>query len=189
MDHIEYIVGGVIAVVVIAIVAYYAARMLKGAVRLDLGDRTAFRSNEPIEGRVSLELKKASRGLLKVAVVGEREVRQRRSNSNDTTSWQEFYRSDQVLEDRRDFPAGFTRHYDIDLVAPTASTVGGGVGEAVSDMIDSSSIPDGFKKIARAAVSTASRSYGRTRWKVEVRFDATGVDLYTSRKIGLTLTD
>lgn len=185
-----YIIVAIVVLIIIGVAVFYAMRFMKGSVTLDLGNRSSFQSNDQITGTVSMELKKASHGFLKASLVGEHEVRERSSSGDgDSTSWEEFFRTDQMLEQEQDFPAGFTKSYEVNLTAPTSSVMHGGVGHAVKEAIDSTDkIPDGLKNFAKAAVSTASQGFGRTRWKVEARFDAKGVDLYTSQRVKIAMT-
>ncbi len=186
MNMDGYIVGGVIALIVLGIVAYYVVRFMKGRLRLDLGGKTLFRSNDRIEGDVTLEIKQATRGLLKISLVGFHEVPSGGASSG--VSWEEFFREDEVPEEEKDFQPGFVKSYGIGLAVPTLSQVR--LSQKADLGLGEIPLPRALEpilKMARAAASKRDRN--RIRWKVEVRLDADGVDLFTSQRIRLDLTD
>ena len=180
-----YAVIGVIVVIVGCVVAYYAARFMKGKLELQL-TRDAASSEELISGRVNVEAKKPIQGLLKVSLVG-REKRKKRSSSSDSnsTEWVEVYRYDNVLEETREFEAGFNQSYDFDLLAPTSSEVRSGAA-ALHGI--ASAAGDGVAGgLLKAAAGAASFMAGRVYWHVEARLDAKGVDLYSKEKCQVNL--
>ena len=192
MNMKDYIIGGVIALIVLGIVAYYVARFMKGRLRLDLGGKTLFRSNDRIEGDVTLKIKQATRGLLKISLVGFHEVRKGRTSSGGiSTTWQEFFREDEVLEEEKDFQPGFVKSYGIGLAVPTSSQVHVSQ-EAYAEThagLDPAILPEALKTLVEKATANDGYIRNRIRWKVEGRLDADGVDLFTSQRIRLDLTD
>jgi len=85
---------------------------------------------------VTLEAKQATRGLLEVSLVGKEKRRTSGSGDNDTThhKWVEVYRRDEVVEQTRDFPAGYAKSYDFTLKVPTAAEARGQNGAALREM-------------------------------------------------------
>ncbi|MFK7788467.1 MAG: hypothetical protein AB8C95_03095 [Phycisphaeraceae bacterium] len=180
-----YIIPTIIAVAVLGFGAYYLARYMKGSLKLELS-RDSASSEELFSGRVTVVAKKPINGLLKVSLVG-REKRQKRSSSSDnnSTEWVEVYRYDHVLEETRDFEAGFEKEYAFDLLAPTTEEVrsGGRVLKAIAD-----SAGDGMMGgVLKAAAAGASFMAGRVHWHIEGRLDAKGVDLYDKEKCQVNL--
>lgn len=179
-----YIIG-IAAIIVACIVAYYLARFMKGSLKLELA-RNAASSEELISGRVVLEAKKPIQGLLKVSLVG-REKRKKRSSSSDnnSTEWVEVYRYDHVLEETRDFEAGFQQDYSFDLLAPTSTEVRsrGSLLKAAAQ-----GAGDGVMgSVLKAAAAGAKFMASRIHWHVEARLDAKGVDLYAKEKCHVNL--
>ena len=73
------IIIGIAIAIVAAIVGYHVLRYMKGSLKLTIGRSTA-NSGELLTGTVTLEIKKATSGLLKVSLVGH-ERRRTRSSS------------------------------------------------------------------------------------------------------------
>lgn len=183
-----YIVIGVVAVIVIAVAAYYIARFMKGRLKLELLSNAAD-SGQPLRGKIALEAKKPINGLLKVSLIG-REKRKKRSLSssdNDSYEWVEVYRQDKILEETREFPAGFTKNYDFEIIAPTAAEArsGGAMLRQAADQMGDS-VMGGIAKIAAAGVDLMQ---GRIKWHIEARLDADGVDLYDKERCQVNLRD
>ncbi len=184
---VPYIIGGVVLAVLIAIIAYYVARFMKGSVKLPLA-RNSAASGEPISGRVDLEAKRSIHGLLKVSLVG-REKREKRSSNGDgtTTEWVDVYRADRILEETRDFGGGFTQTYEFETVAPTSAEARRG-GAVIREMADKAG--DGVMgSVMKMAAGAADMMQGRIYWHMEARLDADGVDLYTKEKVTVNLRD
>jgi len=179
-----YIVIGVIAVILAGIAAYYIARYMKGSIDLELS-RDSANSEELITGRATVEAKKPIHGLLKVSLVGREKRKKRSSNNNNSTEWVEVYRYDHILEETRDFEAGFRQDYNFDLLAPTSEEVrsGGAMLKALADHSGDGALGGVMKMAAGAASFMAGRVY----WHVEARLDADGVDLYAKEKCQVNL--
>lgn len=184
---VPYIIGGVVIAIILAVVAYYVARFMKGSVKLQLA-RNSASSGEALTGRVDLEAKRSIHGLLKVSLVG-REKRRKRSTSGDgdTTEWVEVYRADRILEETRDFPSGYTQTYEFEIVAPTSAEARQG-GAIMREMADKAG--DGVMgSVMKMAAGAADMMQGRIYWHMESRLDADGVDLYTKEKVTVNLRD
>jgi hypothetical protein len=184
---VPYIVVGVIVLAILAVVAYYMARFMKGRLKLNLSRNTAG-SGESFSGDVSLEAKKSIHGLLKISLVGREEQRRRSSSRDgDSTEWVEVYRQDCILEEARDFPSGFTKTYSFEMVAPTSSEARQG-GSMLREMGEKAG--DGVMgSMVKMAASVADMTRGRLKWHVESRLDADGVDLFTKQKVHVNLRD
>lgn len=182
---VPYIVIAVVVLILGGVAAYYIARFMKGKIELELSRNTAS-SEELIRGRVTVEAKKKIHGLLKVSLVGREKRKKRRAGSdNDSTEWVEVYRYDHVLEETRDFEAGFRQDYSFDLLAPTASEVRSRAG-ALKGIADAAG--DGMMGgVLKAAAGAADFMAGRVYWHVESRLDADGVDLFTKETCQVNL--
>ncbi|MDX1566069.1 MAG: hypothetical protein R3236_11715 [Phycisphaeraceae bacterium] len=180
-----YIVLGIVILIVLGIVAYYVARFMKGRLKLELSSNAAD-SGEPLSGKVAMEAKRPIRGLLKVSLVGREKQRTRSSSGNDSTKWVEVYRQDQVLEETREFPAGYTKTYAFEIVAPTSAEArrGGAILNKVGEKAGGA-----VEKVLKVAAGAANLIQGRIYWHVESRLDADGVDLYTKRRAHVNLRD
>lgn len=184
---VVYIFIAVLVLILGGVIAYYVARFMKGKLELTLARNTAS-SEQLLSGQVTLTAKKPIHGLLKVSLVGREKRRKRRSGSdNDTTEWVEVYRYDHVLEETRDFEAGFMQSYDFDLLAPTAAEArsGGSIMRAVADGMGDGAI----STVMKVAAGAADFMQGRIYWHVESRLDADGVDLFDKEKCTVNLRD
>jgi hypothetical protein len=183
---LPYVLIGVLVVGVLAVVGYYVARFMKGRLKLEMA-RTAADSGETLGGRVTVEAKRPIQGLLKVSLVGREERRRRRhGNDRDTREWVEVYRQDRILEETREFPAGYTKTYAFEIVAPTSTEArrGGGALRKAGEEAGGA-----MGAVMKMAAGAADLLQGRIRWHVEARLDAEGVDLYTRRRAHVNLRD
>lgn len=186
----DYILPGIVGLVLLGVGVYYFARFMKGRLKLELS-RDSASSEELLSGKVSLETKKPIHGSLKVSLIG-REQRYKRnlsSSSNDKSKqWVEVYRYNHILEETRDFEPGFQQQYSFDLLAPTSAEVrsrSGAIAKSIASAADQSEGLMGG--VLKAAASAASAMSGPIRWHVEARLDAKGVDLVAKQKCHVTL--
>ena len=183
-----------IALVLVAILLPIIARSLRrvatsfrGRVLLEiLSDKAS--SGERLIGRLTFTSKQEIRGLLKVSLVGQE--RRQRSVSSSKSDTVDVYRVNQILEETRDFPAGFTRTYDFELVVPTATEARpeNEILDELGDFADrqGSKLMGAFLKLAAAK---NKRSLGRIFWSIESRLDAEGIDLFEKKRVQVNLLD
>jgi len=90
-----YIIGGIVAIIVIGVIAYHVARFMKGNLKLQLSSN-AYGSGQTIDGRVTLEAKRPIRGMLRASLVGrERQRRRGSSSSSSNHEWVEVFLEDE----------------------------------------------------------------------------------------------
>ena len=182
---LPFVVGGIIGLVILSIVIYYIARHLKGKLTLEL-TRSAANSGESFTGRIDLTTKKATRGFLKVSLVGRVKTRSRRAGQdNDRVEWVEIYRQDQIVEETRDFQAGFQQAYPFEVTAPTAAEAGRG-GAAIRQVAEE--VGEGaMGAVLKVAAGAADMFQGSIYWHIEARLDVPGVDLYAKQNASVNL--
>lgn len=183
MDRSLAYLLGPLALALVAFLGFRAVRSMKGAIKLDLtGDSAS--SGEFLSGRVSFATRRPARGQLKVSLLGK--VKQ----DGDSGNMSEVYRQDQVLEETRDFPAGFTRTYDFELAAPTSSEARRG-DEIMKQMGELAGGADAgaMGSVLKLALSAGSMVQRRIYWYVESRLDADGIDLVRKRRVRINLRD
>jgi hypothetical protein len=185
-----YVFGGIAGIIVIAVIAYYLARAMKGSMKIGLSQK-AFRAGDKITGRLEVTVKKtifADR--LYIGLVGEREERRRsHGGRKDSTRWVEFFRNEVDLLSGKQLPAGFRETYEFQLDTPSESqvmTAAGALGKAAAAM------PDGTAKTILAGIGSVAEVAGswlgdRRRWKVISRLETKGVDLAASERIQVSL--
>jgi hypothetical protein len=191
IDPPVLIFGGIIVAVILIIVGYFIVRAMKGSLKLELSQKSLV-SGDKILGTLSVVTKKAIQvDRLYVALVGEREVRERRRNSSgdSTTSheWIEFYRDEADIIMDEPMSAGFTETYGFELDTPSEGHAMTG-GQALSKFGDS--MKDGVGKSlvqGLGALGSMTNMSGRKRWKVKARLEMKGVDLADSSKIHVSL--
>ena len=180
-----YIVTGVIAVVILSIIAYYVARVMKGSMKITT-DKKSFGSGETIEGQLHVTVKKpVDVDRLYIALIGEREHRSRSSNGNSSTSWKEFYRDEGDILTDEHLRAGFSEVYLFGLEAPSVPTVEGQM-DSIAEGMESATAKTIVKGIGQLA-SLSNKLGGRRRWRVVGRLETKGVDLAASRKVHVSL--
>jgi len=158
--------------VIAAIIAYYVVRFMRGTIRLSL-PRTAFNPGDAITGSIELHTKRAVRGnRLLVSLIGT-QVTHTRDDGKTRTRSREVYRDDVLLEEGKEYRAGYTATHDFELPAPNMNS------------------PEFLNSTAAQALTTALRLLSnrstRLKWKVEARLDAKGVDLATAKHVSINI--
>lgn len=186
----DYILLGIVALVLLGVGLYYVARFMKGKLKVEL-TRDSASSEELLSGRVVLETKKPIHGSLRVSLVGrEKRIKRSSSSSGNSTQWVVIYRQSHILEETRDFEAGFQQAYSFDLLAPTSAEVRSRSRAIVKGITDAADKSEGVVGgVLKAAAGAAGTMAGRIHWHVEARLDSKGVDLYTKRKCQVNLRD
>ncbi len=158
----------VVAVAIIATGGFFLARHLRGKIKLSL-PVTGFNPGDPIKGSFELHAKKPISGKrLIVRLIGTQHIRTKRGDKTETRS-HEVYRKEEIIEESRDYPAGFRNSYNFELTAPKSGQ---------------SELPD--NDLAKTLLSTAKMIGNRRvqmRWKLEARLVAKGIDLVGSRRV------
>lgn len=183
-----------VALVVVAFVIPRVSRFLwgkvtavKGSLALELHSNSA-QSGDRIYGRVTLQTRLPVNGLLRVALVGW-ENRQsggqaRRSRPVDV------YRDEQVLEETRRFPDGFSHTYEFEFTVP-ASTAARKQEAMLQEMANLAADQESgaMASVLKLAATTSKRFQRRIYWKVETRLEADGIDLADKQRITVALKD
>jgi len=155
---------------VIALIAYYVARFMRGAIKLSL-PLTALNPGDTITGSFDLHTKKAIQGnKLIVSLIGTQVTKTYEDGKTRTRS-QEIYRDEVLVEDARSYPAGFTATYNLEVSTPNMQSpefLNSTVGQALT-----------------TAVRLLSNRSTHLKWKVEARLDAKGVDLATAKSVSI----
>lgn len=167
MASIVVFVGGII----IATIAYYIARFLRGSIKLSL-PCTAFDPGSTIKGEFALHAKKDLEGnKLIVSLIGVQITKTYQKDGKTSSQSQEIYRNETLVEPAKSYPAGYTADYDFELPVPNINT------------------PGLMNSPLNQPLNTAMNLLGgreiRQEWRVEARLDAQGVDLADSQKISL----
>ena len=162
------IVGGVIGLAVVLVAGYFIVRHMRGSIKMTLAN-SSFSAGEQITGSFTLMTKKDIEGQkLVVALVGK-EITEERHGDRNRTDTREIYRDEKVLEEARNYPAGFSADYGFQLKAPApggSDSIGGAIGDAIELGLD---------------VLGGDRT--RIEWNVEARLKAGGIDLATGRQV------
>ena len=183
----DTLVIGIFALIIIGVILYQVARFLKGKLELKL-IKDSVSSGDALKGGVTVTAKKPMRGQLRVALVARKKKRKTGASTNDTTQykWVEVYRRDEVLEGKREFPAGFSQNYTFEILAPTSSEArqGGASIRATAEALDDGTM----SSVLNLAASAADMMQGRLYWHIEARLEVEGVDLYTKQKVYINLS-
>lgn len=149
---------------VLGAAAYFLARFLKGSIRITL-QKESFAPGEQVEGSLELEAKKDIQASeLVAALVATESYTERDYKGRSRRRTREIYRVRQVVEGARSYPAGHKGNYNFKIALPAGelrgdvSMLGGTLGQLMG-------------------------LGGRVEWRVDVRLDAEGVDLASSRRI------
>jgi len=167
-----FVIIGVILVVVVLVAGYYILRYMRGSIKVVLS-KSGFNPGEKVAGTFELKTRKMIEARrLYAALVGEEVTKERRGDKTRTRR-REIYRDEQTLDEARTFAAGETLEYSFELTAPSVDG---------PDFLDS---PLG--QVLKTGVSLLSGRRRYLRWKVEVRLDAKGIDLRSSKRITLNM--
>ena len=158
----------VAAIALIATGAFFLARYLRGKIKLQL-PVTGFNPGEPIKGNFELHAKKPITGKrLIVRLTGTKHIRTKRGDKTETHS-HEIFRKEELIEESRDYPAGFRESYAFEIAAPQSGQ---------------SEVPGGdLLKTLSSTVDMIGNRRVEIRWKLEARLIAKGLDLVGSRRI------
>ncbi len=158
--------------IVVAVIAYYVARMMRGSIKLYMA-RTAFNQGEKITGSFDLVTKKPLQGnRLIVSLIGVQVTNFHKDGKTETRS-QEIYRNAHLIEEAKLYNAGHTAKHEFELTVPKSGTpefMNSALGQMLS-----------------AASFLLNNSQTQLKWKVEARLDAKGVDLATSTPVSINL--
>ena len=158
----------VAAIALIATGAFFFARYLRGKIKLQL-PVTGFNPGDPIKGSFELHAKKPITGKrLIVRLTGTKHIRTKRGDKTETHS-HEIFRKEELIEESRDYPAGFRESYAFEIAAPQSGQ---------------SEVPGGdLLKTLSSTVDMIGNRRVEIRWKLEARLIAKGLDLVGSRRI------
>lgn len=162
----------VIGVVLATVAGYYLVRFMRGSIKLTLS-RVTFNPGDTITGSFELHTKKPIEGnKLTASLIGKQVTKTRRGGKTRTHS-HEIYRDEKVLEDATRYPAGHKSTHEFEIAVPNSNA------------------PDFANSPVFQTLGTAMRMlsdrHTYLKWRVEVRLDAKGVDLATSKKVTLNL--
>ena len=165
----------IVAVIAIAIAAFYITRMMKGKIELQMS-KTGFNSGEPVIGTFTLTTKKElDVRRLYIALIGYEVTERRESDGNKRTDRNEIFRDEQNFEESQILPSGFNKTYNFALNAPGSNTVGhtrNGRG----------------LEISIGSLTLGSNNNRRLEWKIEARADLPGVDIASSKSIRINIS-
>lgn len=175
-----HIVIGVVAVIAIAVIAYYVTRAMKGKLEIEL-PKNGFNSGEEITGRVTLTAKKAlNLNRMYVALIGYEIVERRDSDGDKSTRRNEIYRNEVNILEAQPVPAGTHQAFDFTMSAP---------GGSATPASETAQKVAGVVQTAATALNALgiSNTHRRLEWKVEARADLPGVDIAKSQKVRVNL--
>lgn len=157
-----------LAIVILSVIIYNVLRYMRGSIRLDLPG-TTFNPEEKIRGSFVLHTRRTIQGnKLTVNLIGE-QVTETRERGETRTRSTEIYRDEKLIEDARMYPGSLKTNYVFDITLPDTHS---------SDFLNS---PVG--RILSAAMRLTGNRNTYLRWKIEVRLEAKGIDLTTSKRI------
>lgn len=166
------VIGGVIVIVVVLVAGYYILRYMRGSLKMVL-PMNGFDPGEKVAGSFELKTRKIIEARrLYAALVGEEVTKERRGDKTRSRR-REIYRDEQTIEETRTFAAGETLEYSFELTAPSVDG---------PDFLDSA-----LGQALKTGMSLLSGRRRYLRWKVQVRLDAKGIDLSSSKRITLNM--
>lgn len=158
--------GGILA----AIIVYHILRYLRGSIKLSI-PCTAFNPGDTIAGTFELLTKKEIQGnKLLVSLIGTKTVKTHHDGKTRTRT-EEVYRDEVVIEGEKTYFAGYTATHAFQVKAPN---------QQAPDFLNAQ-----VGQILGAAIRLLGDPSSRITWKIEVRLDAKGVDLATSRSVSI----
>ena len=171
---------GVVAVIVIAIIAFYVTRAMKGKLEIEL-QKKGFNSGEEIAGRVTLRARKTlNMNRMYVSLIGLEIIQERDSDGDSRTRSNEIYRNEVNILEAQTVPAGTHQAFDFAIIAPgSIATPASETAQKIASVVNT----------AATALNALgmSNSHRRLEWKVEARADLPGLDITKSQKIRVNL--
>jgi hypothetical protein len=169
---VPIIFGIVVGGGIVAVAAYHIGRYLRGSIKLSL-PKTAFNPGDAIKGSFDLHVKKTIQGKrLIVNLIGTQITKTHESGKTDSRS-NEIYRDEKLIEEAREYPASHRARHEFEIEAPDT-----GSAEFLNTPLGK-------------AFFTALRLLGNRqtylKWKIEVRLEAKGIDLATSRQVSINV--
>jgi hypothetical protein len=157
---------------IISIIAYYVIRSMKGSIKLFL-QGTAFNPGDTITGSFDLNVKRPIQGnRLTASLIGVQTTTTRRNGKTETHS-HEIYRNEQLIEEAREYGSGHSGKHEFRIDVPKT-----GAPEFMNSALG---------QVLSAASFLLSDRRTELKWRVEVRLDAKGVDLATSRRVSINI--
>ncbi len=158
------VIMAVVGVGVVAAIAYYVVRFMRGTITLSL-PITAFNPGDTIAGSFDLNTKKAIQGnKLIVSLIGT-QITKTYENGESKTRSREIYRNEILVEEAKAYSAGSVATYNFEIATPNTQSTES-VGQALT-----------------AVFRLLSDRSTHLKWKVEARLDAKGVDLATAKSV------
>ena len=162
----------IVGAVLIAVIAYYMARFLRGSLTLSLS-RTAFNPGDTVTGSFDIHIKKPIEGnKLAVSLIGVQTTKTYGSGETRTHS-EEVYREEVLLEEATTYTAGHTATHEFEITVPDA-----GAPEFMSSTLG---------KTLTKALRLLSNKHTRLNWRVEARLDAKGIDLTAAKTVTINM--
>ena len=176
MDTGTLAILAVFGLTFVVVIVVLTLKFLKGSLKVTLA-KTAFSSGENVAGKIDFKSKKAisSNGL----IVELEAYQQQRSISigggrGSSTQLIKIYSGQVVVEQAREYAAGYSGNYDFAIKVPTPAEMGR--AETGNNVLNSA------VKIASSVLGT-----GRIRWTLKVRLDAKGLDLTNTKRSHVNL--
>ncbi len=155
---------------VIAAIAYYVFRFMKGTIKLSL-PRTAFNPGDTIIGSFNLHTKKSIQGnKLIVSLIGTQVTRTHHNGKTQMHS-REIYRDEVLVEDSKTYDAESKAKYNFEIAVPNMQ----------SPEFLNSTVGQTLTAVVRLLGSRSTH----LKWKIEVRLDAKGIDLATAKSVSI----
>lgn len=163
------LLGGIL----LAVIAYYIIRFMRGSIKLSLTN-TTFNPGDKITGNFHLHTKKRVQGnKLTISLIGKK-VTKTYDNGRSRTRSHEVYRAEKILEKAKEFPAGHRAHYSFEIETPNPSA---------PDFLNSN-----LGQTLKTALNVLNQRRTRFQWKIEIRLDAKGIDLAASKPISINIS-
>ena len=153
---------------VVSVVVYYLLRFLRGKIQITL-PVISFAPGDMVKGSLILSTKKPLQGNKLVVRLNATRVSKSYRNGKRHTSKQVIFKNETIIEQPKQYPAGYNRKYNFQIPVPYLNA---GIQEL-----------NGTMGTLMKALSSVSNMNSRIDWKVEARLDAKGVDLSKSKKI------
>ncbi len=171
-NFILIIIAVVAGAALLGVAIYYVLRFMRGSIKISL-QKTAFEPGETIQGSVYLVTKKDIQGnKLVVSLIGKQEIKTRRGEKTETEQ-REIYRNEVLIEDARQYSAGYSATYDLEIPVPDPKS------QELMNMP--------MMKQMISAIRILGNTRSRMKWRVEARLDAKGIDLATSQTVSINI--
>lgn len=164
MEIMAYLIIGAFSSIIIGIGIYYLIRYMKGSLKIQL-EKNSYNAGETIKGVIKLKAKKEIESQRLFTALVQYTLQRTYTSKGNRNQWRETFREEKTIENEKIYRPGFSNQYNFKINIAFKEGANNEILKTVGNVL-------------KTFTGT-----GRTKWKIEARVDAKGVDLFTTQKV------